>query len=109
MDTVASLPIIQKYDLLHSPEGDAHYDQHEQPLDVLALDINQKMRDKCQQQPDQSIKKPYGKTLGAQLDAGALDKENQFVGIVPVGHKHRHLPNNIVHSAGDAEEIDKNC
>lgn len=109
MDPVASLPVIQRYDLFHRPEGDSHCDQHEQPLRVLAFHINQKMRDKGEQQPYQRIQKPYGKTLGAQLDARALDKEDQFVGIVPVRHEKRHLPNNVVHSAGDTEEIDENC
>ena len=37
-----------------------------------------------------------------------LVEEDQLVRIIPIGQKHRHFPNYVVHRAGNTEEVDEN-
>lgn len=65
------------------------------------------MRHKSQQQAHNCIQKSNGKTLSTKLHTGPLIKEYKFGGVVPIGQKHGHFPNYVMHSARHTEKIDK--
>ncbi|KAA8520022.1 hypothetical protein F0562_014304 [Nyssa sinensis] len=67
------------------------------------------MRHERQQQPHNRVQKPNRKPLRSELHPGPLVKEYQLRRIIPVGQKHRHLPNYIMHSSRNTEKIHKHC
>ena len=107
MNPITSLPIIQRHDLFHCEEGNEQCEKHNHPLRSHILHPNKHMRHKSQQQAHNGVQKPNRKTLSPKLHTGPLIEEYKFVGIVPIRQKQGHFPNYIMHSARNAEEIDK--
>lgn len=60
-----------------------------------------------QSESDDHVQEPNSEAFGAKLHAGALEEENELIGVVAVWQKHGHVPNNVVHGAGYAKEVDK--
>ncbi|CBI23177.3 unnamed protein product, partial [Vitis vinifera] len=107
MNPITSLPIIQRHNLFHCQEGNEQCEKHNHPLHSHVLHPNKHMRHKSQQQAHNRVQKPNRKTLSPKLHTRPLIKEYKFAGIVPIGQKHGHFPNYIMHSARHTEEIDK--
>lgn len=107
MNPISSLPIIQRHNLFHCQEGNEQCEKHNHPLHSHVLHPNKHMRHKSQQQAHNRVQKPNRKTLSPKLHTRPLIKEYKFAGIVPIGQKHGHFPNYIMHSARHTEEIDK--
>lgn len=107
MDAVSSLPVIQIDHLAHRPIGNNHRHQHISSLRLNILQPHQTMCGSRQCHSDSRIEKSDGKTLRSQLHSGTLIEKNRFSRIIPIRNEHRHLPDDVVHCAGNTEEVDE--
>ena len=108
MNPVAGLPIVQIHDLLHRPERNEQRHDHNKPLHIQIPHLHEQMRHERQQQPDDRVQEPDREPFSPELHPGPLVEENQLVRVIPIGQKHRHFPNYVVHRAGNAEEVNEN-
>lgn len=107
MNPITSLPIIQVNNLLHSPGGYKQSHKHHQSLNIKVPNPNKHISNKRQEQPNDSVQEPHSEPLSSKLHPRSLVEENKLVRIVTILKKHRHLPDNVVHRSGDAEEVDE--
>ena len=107
MDPITRLPIIQIDHLLHRPKRNEQRNNHHRPLHVHILHLHEHTRHERQQQTHNRVQEPDREPLRPELHTRALVEEYQLVRIVPVRQEHGHLPNDVVHRARDAEEVDE--
>ncbi|QHO35826.1 uncharacterized protein DS421_9g278680 [Arachis hypogaea] len=108
MNTITSLPVIQEHNLLHSQETNQQGEHHNHPLNRHILQLHKTLRHKRQQEPHHGVQGPDGESLGAELHPGALVEEHKLGRIVAVQKKHWHLPDDVMHSSRNAEEVNEN-
>lgn len=107
MNPITSLPIIQIDHLPDRPVRDQDCHNHEPSLRPRAPHPHQHMGHKPQQQTHHRIQEPDCEPLRPELHSRTLIEEHQLRWVIPIGQKHGHLPNYIVHRPGNAEEVDE--
>lgn len=107
MDPITRLPIIQIDHLLDRPKRNEQRSNHHRPLDVQIFHLHEHTRHERQQQAHNRVQEPDREPLCPELHTRALVEEYQLVRVVPVRHEHGHLPNDVVHRARYAEEVDE--
>lgn len=107
MNPVTRLPVIQVNNLLHSQKRNQERENHNHPLHTHVPNPDKPVGQKRQEKAHNSIKKADGKTLCTKLHPRTLVEKHEFGRIVSVHEKHGHLANDIMHSPGNAEEVNE--